>query len=65
MKVPFSMPPDAPTDAGLRDYRAPLTPSREWPPDDGSVSAWYRYALFVAILTIVALLVFILSGGAW
>lgn len=62
VKIPYS-PPHDDHKAGLRDYRAPIeSASREWPPDDGAVSAWYRYALFVAILVIIALLVFILSG---
>jgi hypothetical protein len=60
--IPFNHPHDL-EDPELRDYRARVDPpSRDWPPEDGSVSYWYRYALFVAVLVLVALLAFAIVG---
>jgi len=62
--IPFNHPHDA-LDAGLRDYRAHVENAWDWPPNDGAVSYWYRYALLAAMVVIVAVLAFSLVGCAW
>jgi len=62
--IPFNHSHDA-DDPGLRDYRARVEDAWDWPPNDGAVSYWYRYALFVAVLAILAILALSLVGCAW